>query len=260
MQFNDVLVERRDGKGYITINRPEVLNATGWETLEHIQIAADELIADPSVRVIIITGAGEKAFIAGGDLEAEVKMTDFSAYRWGLVNQKLCTTLEDCAKPVIAAINGYALGGGCELALACDFRICVETAKMGLPETKVGVICGGGGTYRLARLIGKGKAKELLMTADMIDAQEAYRLNLVNRVAPKGKLMEVVDEFCAKLLNKGAIALELTKRAVDYGESMDLHSAAHFEAALFGAIGTTNDKVEGMSAFLEKRPAKFTDS
>lgn len=259
MDQNAVLVERRDGKGIITINRPKVLNAIDWDTFFILQAALDELIADQAVRVIILTGAGEKSFISGGDIGEELKMDGLTSYRWSLTGHKLCATIESSPKPVIAAVNGYCLGGGFEFALACDFIICSDNAKFGAPESKLGVCCGFGGNIRLPRIVGKSKAKEMLMTGLMIDAQEAYRVNLVNQVVPQSQLMETVDAFCANLLNKSATVLDFIKRAVDYGTETDLRSAAQYEAALFGVISATEDKKEGMGAFLAKRTPNFTD-
>ena len=259
MDQNAVLVERRDGKGIITINRPKVLNAIDWDTFFLLQAALDDLIADQAVRVIILTGAGEKSFISGGDIGEELKMDGLTSYRWSLTGHKLCATIESSPKPVIAAVNGYCLGGGFEFALACDFIICSDNAKFGAPESKLGVCCGFGGNIRLPRIVGKRKAKEMLMTGLMIDAQEAYRVNLVNQVVPQSQLMESVDAFCANLLNKSATVLDFIKRAVDYGTETDLRSAAQYEAALFGVISATEDKKEGMGAFLEKRTPNFTD-
>lgn len=256
---NAVLVERRDGRGIITINRPKVLNAIDWDTFFQLQAALDELIADQSIRVIILTGAGEKSFISGGDIGEELKMDGLTSYHWSLTGHKLCATIEASPKPVIAAVNGYCLGGGFEFALACDFRICSDNAKFGAPESKLGVCCGFGGNIRLPRIVGKAWAKDILMTGRMVDAQEAYRLNLVTRVVPQSELMSAVDELCAQLTNKSANVLDFIKRAVDYGTETDLRSAAQYEAALFGVISATEDKKEGMGAFLEKRPPVFKD-
>ena len=259
MDQNAVLVERRDQKGIITINRPKVLNAIDWDTFFLLQAALDELIEDQTVRVIILTGAGEKSFISGGDIGEELKMDGLTSYRWSLTGHNLCATIESSPKPVIAAVNGYCLGGGFEFALACDFIICSDNAKFGAPESKLGVCCGFGGKLRLPRIVGKCKAKEMLMTGLMVDAQEAYRVNLVNQVVPQSQLMETVDAFCENLLNKSATVLDFIKRAVDYGTETDLRSAAQYEAALFGVISATEDKKEGMGAFLEKRAPNFTD-
>jgi len=256
---NPVLVEKKGGLGIVTINRPKVLNAIDWKVFEILQGIIDDLIADTETRVIIITGAGEKAFISGGDISAELAMDGLTSYYWSLVGHKLCATLEASPKPVIAAVNGYCLGGGFEVALACDFIICSDNAKFGTPESKLGVCCGFGGNIRLPRKVGRTKALEMLMTGLMIDAEEAYRITLVNKVVPQAELMTAVEAFCKNLLNKSAVSLDIIKRAADYGSEMDLRSAAQFEAALFGVISATYDKVEGMTAFLEKRPPKFLD-
>lgn len=259
MDKDAVLIERKGQQGMITINRPDVLNAIDWDTFFLLQKALEELISDTQIRVIILTGAGERAFISGGDIGEELKMDGLTSYRWSLTGHKLCATIESSTKPVIAAVNGYCLGGGFEFALACDFIICSENAKFGTPESKLGVCCGFGGNVRLPRIVGRRKAKEMLMTGQMIDAQEAYRVNLVNRVVPQTELMRAVDEFCVNLLNKSSNVLDLIKRAVDYGSETDLRSAAQYEAALFGVISATYDKQEGMGAFLEKRTPAFQD-
>ncbi|MBQ9156702.1 MAG: enoyl-CoA hydratase/isomerase family protein [Eubacterium sp.] len=259
MDREPVLFEKKDGKGIITIDRPKVLNALDWDTFFKFQAGLEDMIADDSVRVIIITGAGKRAFISGGDVGEELKMNGLVSYRWALTGHKLCATIESCPKPVIAAVNGYALGGGFEIALACDFRICSENAQFGAPESKLGVCCGFGGNIRLPRVVGITKAKEMLMTGKFIDSAEAYRVGLVNRVVPVDNLMDEVDDFCKDLLNKSAVTLDIIKHAVNYGTEIDLRSAAQYEAALFGVVSGTDDKYEGMTAFLEKRPAEFTD-
>lgn len=259
LEKDAVLVERTGGKGIITINRPKVLNAIDWDTFFKLQAALEDLIEDNGVRVIILTGAGDKAFISGGDVGEEAKMDGLTSYRWSLTGHRLCATIEGSTKPVIAAVNGYCLGGGFEFALSCDFRICSENAKFGAPESKLGVCCGFGGNIRLPRLGGITKAKEMLMTGGMIDAQEAYRVGLVSRVVPQDQLMAAVDELCGNLLNKSANVLDFVKRAVNYGSEIDLRSAAQYEAAMFGLISGTDDKKEGMNAFLEKRAPAFTD-
>lgn len=256
---NTVIVERQDNKGIITVNRPRVLNAIDWDTFFLLQNAVESLIGDNDIRVIILTGTGEKSFISGGDVGEELKMDGLESYRWSLTGHKLCATLESSPKPIIAAVNGYALGGGFEFILACDFRICTENAKFGAPESKLGVCCGFGGNIRLPRIVGRAKAKEMLMTGLMIDSEEAYRVNLVNQVVPQGELMDAVNLFCENLLNKSATVLDFIKRAVDYGSETDLRTAAQYEAALFGVVSATYDKREGMSAFLEKRDPVFKD-
>ncbi len=259
MSEQAVISEVRDSKGYIVINRPKQLNAVDWDTFFLLQDALEKHIADTDVRVIIITGAGDRSFISGGDVAEEVKMHSMEAYRWSLTGHKLCATIENSPKPVIAAVNGWCLGGGFEFMLACDFVICSDNAKFGAPESKLGVCCGFGGNIRLPRIVGKRMAKELLMTSRFIDAQEAYRINLVNKVVPQGQLYEAVDEFCKDLINKSANVLDFIKRLTDYGMETDLRSAAQYEASMFGLISETDDKFEGMNAFLEKRAPKFTD-
>lgn len=253
MEYKSILTEIKDGKGIITIDRPKVLNAIDWDAFFELQDAINSFVKDEEVRVVILTGSGQKSFISGGDIGEELKMNGLESYKWSLTGHRLCTSIEGSPKPVIAVVNGYALGGGLEIALACDFRICSDNAKFGTPEAKLGVICGFGGNIRLPRLIGKTKAKELLMTGKMIDAQEAYRLNLVNLVVPVENLMETVDNFCADLINKNTITLDLIKKAIDYGFETDFHTAIQYEAGLFGVVSATEDKKEGMTAFLEKR-------
>lgn len=259
MDAGAVLTEVRDGKGYITINRPRQLNAIDWDTFFMFQSALEDFISDKEVRVIIITGSGDRSFISGGDVEEEVKMGAMEAYRWSLTGHKLCATIEASPKPVIAAVNGWCLGGGFEIALSCDFIICSDNAQFGAPESKLGVCCGFGGNIRLPRVIGKRKAKEYLMTGRFIKSDEAYRLNLVNKVVPQNLLTETVDEFCSDLLDKSANVLDFIKRITDYGYETDLRSAAQYEAGMFGLISGTHDKFEGMNAFLEKRSPDFID-
>jgi len=259
MEYQTILVSKADGKAVITINRPETLNAIDELALKELQHAFDNLINDPEVRVIILTGQGRKSFISGGDIASELALDSMASYRWSLTGHKLTTTIEQSPKPVIAAVNGYALGGGCEIALACDLRIASDNAKFGTPEVKIGTICGFGGTVRLPRLIGKTKAKELLLLGNMIDAAEAYRIGLVNKVVPQEKLMEEVNKIADELAEKSLIALEFTKKAVDWGMETDMQTALLNEAQLFGLIGGSEDKIEGMTAFLEKRKPKFRD-
>ncbi len=254
-----VIVTKENGKGTITIDRPKVLNAIDWNTFFIFQDEFNNLVADDEVKVIIITGAGERAFISGGDIGEELKMNGLVSYRWSLTGHKLCASIEAAPKPVIAAVNGYSLGGGFEIMMACDFIICSDNAKFGAPEVKLGVICGFGGNLRLPRAIGARKAKEFLMTGKMMDAQEALRLNLVNKVVPLKDLKAAVDEFCVELINKNNITLDLIKKTVDYGMETDLRTAVQYEAAMFGVVSDTKDKYEGMTAFLEKRPPKWNN-
>ena len=193
MAEKPVIVSKKDGKGILTIDRPKVLNAIDWNTFFILQDELNALIADDSIKVIILTGSGNRAFISGGDIGEELKMNGLESYRWSLTGHKLCSTIENSPKPIIAAVNGYSLGGGFEIMLACDFIICSENAQFGAPEVKLGVTCGFGGNIRLPRRVGLTKAKEILMTGLFIDAQEAYRLNLVNKVVKLGSgLIKVI--------------------------------------------------------------------
>ncbi len=257
--MENILLERQDGKAIITINRPAKRNALNKAAYLEIKQVLEELNSDSSVRAIIFTGAGDVAFCAGGDIAEEALLEKIDAYKWFQLGHEIYSLIEKSPKPVIAAINGYCLGGGFELILACDLRICTASAKMGTPEPKLGVTCGFGGNIRLPRLIGKGKAKEILMTGKMIDAEEAYRIGLVNEIAPDGRLMEVVDSMCAELLNKSAIVLDLIKRSVDNGLEIDFNSAIQLDCALATIGFSTEDKAEGMAAFLEKRSPVFKD-
>lgn len=254
-----VLVERRDGKGIITLNRPEKLNALNRQILLMLGDAIDELLNDKSVRVIVVTGVGNKAFCAGADIGEQLDFDVMQGYEWTRLGNDVFEKFEDSPKPTIAAINGYCLGGGMELALACDIRICTDKAKLGTPESTLGLMCGFGGNLRLPRIVGKGIATELLMTGKKIDAAEAYRIGLVNRVVPVDAFAAAVDELCADLLDKGAIVLDFVKKDIDCGTEMQLENGKLLDSALFGVICSTYDKHEGMSAFLEKRKPVFKD-
>jgi enoyl-CoA hydratase len=259
MKYESVNILVKDSIALITIDKPKVLNAIDEASLAELQAAVEESIADDEVRVLVITGGGKKAFISGGDIAAELAMDGMSSYRWSINGHKLASTIEQSPKPVIAAVNGYALGGGCEIAIACDFRIASDNAKFGTPEIKLGVICGFGGNLRLPRLVGKTKAKEMLLLGNMVDAEEAYRIGLVNKVVPQDELLDAVYAFAGELASKSLVALEFAKKAIDWGYETDFQTAILHESELFGLVSGTDDKVEGMQAFLEKRPPKFTD-
>ncbi|WP_305042242.1 enoyl-CoA hydratase-related protein [Geoalkalibacter sp.] len=252
-----VLLEVADGIATLTINRPQVMNALNNETLLALRNRIDALDSDARVRVIILTGAGENAFVAGGDISAMRDFGPLEARAMAQQAQEVLNVIERCGKPVIAAVNGYALGGGCELAMACDLRIAGEKARFGQPEVNLGIIPGWAGTQRLARLVGKGRALELLFSGEMIDAQEAWRIGLVNRVVPQELLLEETRKFARVIAAKGQVAVRLCKEAVVNGLEMDGLRAARYEAELFGLCFATQDQKEGMSAFLEKRKAKF---
>ncbi|SHJ57404.1 enoyl-CoA hydratase-related protein [Desulfofundulus thermosubterraneus] len=257
MSWNNILVEKDGPVAILTINRPQVLNALNAETLTEIDGAIKELGADPAVRVIIITGAGEKAFVAGADIAFMSKLTPLEAKDFARLGQKVLSKIENLPKPVIAAVNGFALGGGCELAMACDIRVASEKAKFGQPEVNLGLIAGFGGTQRLTRLVNPGLAKEILFTADMFDAETARRIGLVNHVVPAEELLNFCRGMAERIAARGPVAVRLTKEAVNEGLEMDLEKALAHEADLFGLVFATADREEGITAFLNKRKPQF---
>jgi enoyl-CoA hydratase len=259
MSFNNLLLEVAEGIATLTVNRPRVLNALNEETLLELEKAFLTLETAPEVRVVIVTGAGEKAFAAGGDIAANQAYTPLQARDFALLAQRVLDLIEGCPKPVIAAINGYAVGGGCELALACDLRLAAETARMGQPEINLGIIPGWAGTQRLPRLVGRGRALELLFTGELIDAAEAFRIGLVNRVVPGPGLLPEARSLAVRMAAKSQVALRLCKEAVHHGLELDSARAARFEADLFALCFATADQKEGMRAFLEKRAPIFRD-
>jgi enoyl-CoA hydratase len=258
MNYTSLLIDIADGAAVVTINRPAALNALNVEVLEELAAAFAELKGNDAVACVILTGSGAKAFVAGADIAAMQPLDAVAAVHFARRGHALLNDIEKFPKPVIAAVNGFALGGGCELAMACDIRIAAENARFGQPEVNLGVIPGFGGTLRLSRLVGKGRAKELIFTGDMVDAQEAYRIGLVNKVVAAEDLLATARSMAAKIASKGPVALRFAKESVDNGLEMDLDRAGRFEADLFGLCFATADQKEGMLAFLEKRPAKFT--
>jgi enoyl-CoA hydratase len=246
-----------DGIAVITVNRPEKLNALNADLIRTLDGVFREVHGDESVRAIILTGAGEKAFVAGADIAELAKMGPVDGVQVSREGQATFRFLERMPKPVIAAVNGFALGGGLELALACHVRIASSRAKFGLPEVKLGIIPGYGGTVRLPRLVGRGRALELMLTGDMIDAAEAFRIGLVNRVEEPEALLEVARAMARKMIANGPIALALAIEAVDRGASTTIDDAQILESNLFGLLASTDDMREGMQAFLEKRKAEF---
>ncbi len=258
MNFTNLLIEITDGVAVVTINRPAALNALNKDVLEELAAAFAELESSEDVACVILTGSGSKAFVAGADIAEMQALDAVSAEHFARLGHALLNTIEKFPKPVIAAVNGFALGGGCELAMACDIRIAAENARFGQPEVNLGVIPGFGGTLRLARLVGKGRAKELIFTGDMIDAQEAYRIGLANKVVAAEELLAKARSMATKIASKGPVAVRFAKESVDNGLEMDLDRAGRLEAGLFGLCFATADQKEGMQAFLEKRPAKFT--
>jgi enoyl-CoA hydratase/carnithine racemase len=257
MTLENLLVERDGAVATITINRPKVLNALNSQTLDELRRTILELKQDDGVRAVIITGAGEKSFIAGADINELAVQTPVTGREHARTGQHVLDLIEHMGKPVIAAINGFALGGGCELAMACTIRIAADTARLGQPEINLGIIPGYAGTQRLARLIGRGRALELLLTGDHVTAAEAHRLGLVNRVVPAAELMAEAKKLAASLAAKAPVAMRYIIDAVNRGLDMQLPEAQIFEATLFGLVASTDDMREGTKAFLEKRKAEF---
>ena len=243
----------------VQINRPKALNALNSETLDELYACLKEMVLRRDIRILILTGAGTKAFVAGADISEMHQATAVEGLAMARLADRTFSLLENMPQVSIAAVNGYALGGGCEIAMACDIRVAAETAKFGQPECGLGIIPGFGGTQRLSRLVGKGRAKELIFTCDMIDAQEAYRIGLVNQIVPAEELMDACYAMGQKILKKGGYAVSLAKRVINAGMDMDLASGLELEATSFGLAFSTHDKYEGMGAFLEKRPAQLTD-
>ena len=258
MTYDNLLVEIADGIAVVTINRPKALNALNAELLEELGRVFTELEAGSDVHCVILTGSGSKAFVAGADIAAMQGMDAVAGKDSARLGHRVFNTIDKLSRPVIAAVNGFALGGGCELAMACDVRLASDNARFGQPEVNLGVIPGFGGTQRLARLVGKGRAAELIFTGDMVDAAEAYRIGLVNKVTSSEELLAEARKLALKIADKGQVAVRLAKEALGNGLEMDLDRAGRYEADLFGLCFATTDQKEGMAAFLEKRPAKFT--
>jgi enoyl-CoA hydratase len=257
MGYENILYEKRDGIAYITFNRPKVLNALNRKTLEELNQILIDARDDVSVRVLILTGAGEKAFVAGADINELAVQEPVEAKDHALFGQGVSRLLETMGKPSICAINGFALGGGCELALTCTIRIASKTAKLGQPEVKLGIICGFGGSQRLARLCGKGVAHELCLTGEMITAEEALRIGLVNHVYEPAELIPAAEALAKKIIANGPLAVKFTMEAIEHGVELPQEEGLFLEASLFGVVCSTEDKREGTKAFLEKRPAQF---
>jgi enoyl-CoA hydratase/carnithine racemase len=257
MSFENLLIERDAGVVVLTVNRPKVLNALNTQTLDELRRAILDLKHDAAVRAVILTGAGEKAFVAGADINELAVQSPTGGREHAVRGQHVLDLIEHLGKPVIAAINGYALGGGCELAMACTLRIAADTAKLGQPEINLGILPGYAGTQRLARIIGRGRALEMLLTGDQLSAQEAHRLGLVNRVVPAASLMAEARALAATLATKAPIAVRYILEAVHKGLEMPFPQAQIFEATLFGLVASTDDMREGTKAFLEKRKPDF---
>jgi enoyl-CoA hydratase/carnithine racemase len=255
--LENLLFERDGGVAVVTVNRPNVLNALNSPTLDELQRVLLACRQDDAVRCLIVTGAGEKSFIAGADINELSVQTPTGGRAHSLAGQNILDLIENMGKPVIAAINGFALGGGCELAMACTIRLAADTARLGQPEINLGIIPGYAGTQRLARLVGRGRALELLLTGDHIMAPEAHRLGLVNRVVPAAELMTEARKLATTLATKAPVAVRYIIDAVNKGLDMSFADAQVFEATLFGLVSSTEDMREGTRAFLEKRKAEF---
>ena len=257
LTFENVLYEKKAGIAYVTLNRPNVLNALNTPTWTELRAAFEDARDDVAVRGVILTGAGNKAFIAGADISELAHLTAFEAEQSSRFGQDVLDLIENLGKPVIAAINGFALGGGCETAMACTIRIAVDNAKLGQPEVKLGLVPGGGGTQRLPRLAGKGRALQLILSGEMIDAQGAYRIGLINEVVPAAELISRAETILRKIASNGPIAVKFALEAVNKGLETSQSEGLLLEASYFGLCASTEDKKEGTSAFLEKRMPQF---
>jgi len=257
MEYKNLLLTMENMIGILTINRPKALNALNTETLGELQQAIEEVKGNPTLRVLIVTGAGDKAFVAGADIQEMKEMNSMAALGFSKLGHDTMKKIEDLDRPVIAAVNGFALGGGTEVALACDFIYASDNARFGLPEVTLGVFPGFGGTQRLPRLIGKAKAKELIMTGKMVTAQEAFELGLVNRVFPLASLMEEAKKTAGQIAANGPIGVRLSKRVVNNGFDLDLAEACSLESFGFSVCFSTEDQKEGMRAFVEKRKPAY---
>lgn len=257
MNYENLLVSVEDGIATVTLNRPKALNALNSSLLTELSGLLDAIAGDSSIQAVIITGAGEKAFVAGADIAEMQGKTPLEARAFSQFGNSVFLKIERLPQPVIAAVNGFALGGGCELAMACDLRVASPNAKFGQPEVNLGIVAGFGGTQRLPRLVGAGIAKELLMTGDMITAERAAQIGLVNHVVAAEDLLEKAKEIARKMIGKAPIAVQFSKKLVNDGLNVDLDRALALESEVFGTLFGTEDRLEGMTAFLEKRTAKF---
>jgi enoyl-CoA hydratase/carnithine racemase len=257
MAYETLLYEKRNCIGYVTVNRPEKLNALNRKVMAELSACFENIQADKEVRAVIVTGAGEKSFVAGADVNELAAQDPVEGKHTSTRGQKILDLIEDLGKPVIAAVNGYALGGGCELAMACTLRVAAENARFGQPEVKLGIIPGYAGTQRLPRLVGKGRAMELILTGEPISAQEAYRIGLVNQVVASKELIAAAEALARKIMANGPLAVKFSMEAVNHGLEMTQQEGQFLEATLFGLCCTTADMKEGTRAFLEKRPPTF---
>jgi enoyl-CoA hydratase len=257
MSYQTLLLEVEGPIAVLTVNRPDKLNALNDQVVDELAHAGERVATDDAIKGALLTGAGQKAFVAGADIGDLAKQGPFDGKARALRGQAMLRRLETCGKPVVAAVNGYALGGGCELAMACHIRIASDAAKFGQPEVKLGIAPGYGGTQRLPRLVGKGNALHLILTGEMIDAREALRIGLVSRVVPAAELLGAAEQLLRGILAMGPLAVRLALEAVDRGLEMTLDEGLLLEANHFGLLAATEDMREGLTAFLEKRPPRF---
>ena len=255
--YRNLMIEQRGAVTVLTVNRPDVLNALNRETLSEIESAARAFLGDAAQGALIVTGAGSKSFVSGADINELAVLDPRGAEDISRFGQRVLDLLERAPKPVIAAVNGYAFGGGCELALACHMRIASDNAVLGLPEVSLGIIPGYGGTQRLPRLVGQGRALELMLSAGRIKAEEAFRLGLVNRVVPQAELLGEAENLALAILKNGPLAVAAVLEAVQRGMQLSIDDGLRLESGLFGILAASHDMHEGLQAFLEKRPAKF---
>jgi enoyl-CoA hydratase/carnithine racemase len=257
LALTNVLYEKRGAIAYVTVNRPKVLNALNTPTWKDLRTAFEDARDDVAVRGVILTGAGDKAFIAGADISELAHVVAFEAEQSSRFGQEVLDLIENLGKPVVAAINGFALGGGCETAMACTIRIAVDTAKFGQPEVTLGLVPGGGGTQRMPRLVGKGRALQLILSGEMINAQEAYRIGLVNEIVPAANLITRAEAILKKIASNAPIAVKFALEAANKGMDTSQGEGLLLEASYFGLCAATEDKKEGTTAFLEKRAPQF---
>src|SRR5271166_2674504 len=257
MTYENILLEKKNSIAYVTVNRPKVLNALNGATMAELGTAFLDIRNDASIRVAILTGSGEKAFVAGADIGELAQRDPVSGKEFAHRGQAVLDLIENLGKPVIACVNGFALGGGCELALACTMRLASDNAKLGQPEVKLGIMPGYGGTQRLPRLVGKGLAMQIVLTGDLITAQDAHRIGLVNEVVAAAELIPRAEAIAAKIIANAPLAVQYAMEAVNKGMEMTLAEGLYLEATLFGVCCATEDKKEGTTAFLEKRAAAF---
>lgn len=257
MGYENLLIEYQEHIAILKINRPKALNALNSATLKELSQAFAQIAHDGNVRVVLLMGSGEKAFVAGADIAEMRELNTQQAQRFSQLGHGVMNQIENLPQPVIAVVNGFALGGGTELAMACDLRIASEKAKFGQPEVTLGLLAGFGGTQRLPRLVGSGRASEILLTGDILDAQEAYRMGLVNRVYAQDDLMNQALILAQKISSRAPIGVQLTKSSIHKAQNIDIVSGQAYEAAVFGQVFSTQDQKEGCSAFLEKRKADF---